>query len=213
MIATHQYIFRLEAGKWHRYEFVETHPVTLRNTVSGAVGQFNYGPAGIEIPEPAQNPNMVEHSPNLYQSITSEDGVWTFSGSQFEITETNGEGTIQIVATRDASWLGVFISGEALVGYKIHQIEAEFSSIDSVLISMHSWDFEGEHSRLDTNDFILPNDGSRVRESHVFRLGDDQPSRDYVGIIAKDIKAGQQFSIHGLRLYMSEWPRELVIAK
>ena len=213
IFATVQGVFRLEAGKWYRYEFGETHPVTLRDTVNGTVGQFGYGPAGIEIPEPAQNPNMVEHSPNLYQSIMSEDGIWTFNGSQFEITETDGEGTIQIVATADTPWLGVFIAGAALPGYEIYQIEAEFSSTDSVLISMHSWDFEGESSRLATNDFNLPDDGSRVRESHVFSLGDDHSDRDYVGIIAQDIKAGQQFSIHGLRLYMSEWPQELVIAE
>ena len=44
--ATAAGIFRLEDGQLLRYEFADTAPIQLQDTVTNATGWFNYGPAG-----------------------------------------------------------------------------------------------------------------------------------------------------------------------
>ena len=206
-------IFRLEDNTLFRYEPAATRTVQLRNLTSGAIARFEYGADGFVVPDPAGNPYLSEFAPSLYQSVATNDGIWTIGGGphQFSLADTAGAAsTLTLTATTDAPWLGIFLSASQLTEFEGQRLTAGFSGTESLLIDIHSYDFERGIPILSSHQFLLPTTGARLRQSYNFKFGASDRARDYISIVARDIKAGQEFSIHGLQLFVSDWPAELV---
>ena len=234
--ATPAGIFRLENAQLFRYELAENTTITLRQPDNGAVARFTYGADGFARPDPADLATTVvpdsdspaagqtagavrpgptddsyftEFNHDLYQSLARGDGVWTIGGGphRLELDDTN---TLTLTATAAAPWLGVLLSGSYLSAFESYWLAAEFSGTEALLIDLHSFDFEQPRTLLTSHDFQLPAAARKLPETYSFSFGKAHTKQDYVAIVAKDLKAGQHFSIHGLRLYVSPWPAELV---
>lgn len=141
----------------------------------------------------------------------ADDGrQWAIGGpGEFEwaFEQTDGGPTLRLRALEDLPWLSVFIYAKGLDDSRYHRLEVEASGPKALELHLSAWDFSRQAVPAHFAQFLRLQDSQQVRQSLTFQFGADR-RRDYADVTAIDIKAGQEFRIHRLRLHSSAWKSE-----
>ena len=143
---------------------------------------------------------------DLLRDAAAGNRAWEVKGAgafEYAIEEGDSGLTLVVEALRDMPWLSVALPARRLGNRRYHELEVEASAPAGVRTNIGYWNYEGKSAPIHfARAFSAGN-----RQSLPLRFGADR-GRDYVYVDAIGIKAGQEFRVHRLRLYSSDWRRE-----
>ena len=146
---------------------------------------------------------------DLLQGAAEGREQWTISGPgtfEYQVETIDGSLALTVQALEDMPWLAVLFYARDMEVRRYHEMEVEVSGSDGLLLHLGSWDFESRAPPTHRSRPIRLRDGSKARQWLILDFGAER-ERDYADVAARNIKAGQMFRIHGLRLRSSALER------